>query len=212
MEDHWNLGRWGRIPVAMHWTVLLAFAWMYLFFWSLPLALVAAAAFFVLLIVHEMGHVAVLRARKIPVVGITLFGVHGRTDHGYASPRDEMIVAWGGVGAQLVLLALAVAVQLAVAPRLPLWATAYVWSPVLMVFTELNIFVMVIALLPIGPFDGRAAWRVFPYWRSKLRRRKRRPVAKPVEIPSLTPEQQRELEETSEKAAAELIDKISRRK
>src|SRR5437868_7280002 len=31
-RDHWQLGNWLGIPVRMHWTVLIAFVWLYLIF------------------------------------------------------------------------------------------------------------------------------------------------------------------------------------
>src|SRR5436305_15164199 len=56
-KNYWQLGTWGRIPVAMHWTVLLVFAWMYLWFGTLAATLVASAALFFVMAVHELGHV-----------------------------------------------------------------------------------------------------------------------------------------------------------
>src|SRR5689334_5179218 len=104
-KNYWQLGTWGRIPVAMHWTVLLVFAWMYLWFGTVAMTLVASAALFLVMVVHEMGHVAVLKRRKVAIESITFFGVHGTTAHAYAGPGAEVAVAWAGVGAQLLLLA-----------------------------------------------------------------------------------------------------------
>ena len=42
-QDYWQLGTWGRIPVAMHWTVLLNFAWLYIIFMDLLATLIGAA-------------------------------------------------------------------------------------------------------------------------------------------------------------------------
>src|SRR5262245_41435596 len=155
----------------MHWTVLIAFAWLYLFFWDLFATAIASAAFFALLVAHELGHVAVLRRRKIAVESIELFGIHGRTSHGWASATDEILIAWGGVGAQVVLFLLALAAGYALEP----WGGPIAWAvagPILFVLTKLNIFLMVVVLLPIGPFDGHAAWAVVPWLRRKIRRRR----------------------------------------
>ncbi len=210
-QNYWQLGTWRRVPVAMHWTVLIAFAWMYLIFWNLLGTLIGAAAFFVLLVVHELGHVFVLRRRKIPVERITLFGIHGETAHGYAGPAGEILVAWGGVAAQAVLLALALAAKHTIDfSGIPL--AAVIMGPVLFVFIQLNVFVMVIALLPIGPFDGTAAWGAIAYWRAASRRRKR--AAREREMfpeRGLSPERRRELEESSTKAAADYLGKFSKK-
>ena len=170
-KDSWDLGTWGRIPVQMHWTVLLAFAWLYLWTWSLVATLIGSVALFALLVAHEYGHVFVLRRRRIPVLGITLYLVHGETqyDEYSAKPRDVVAAAWGGVAAQLLILAVASIVRFTV--DFPP-AAAVVAGPVLMVFTTLNVFLIILALLPIGPFDGHAAWKILPRMRGKKKPRK----------------------------------------
>jgi Zn-dependent protease len=210
-QNYWQLGTWRRIPVSMHWTVLIVFAWLYLFFWDLLATAIASAAFFSLLVAHEFGHVAVLRARKISVESIELSGIHGKTSHGWASASDEILVAWGGVAAQLAVLLLALVagylLDLRTSPVLSLIA-----GPILFVFTKLNIFLMILALLPIGPFDGHAAWAVIPWLRKTIRRR--RQVARDIKLfpeKGLSPEKRRELEESSTKAASELMEKLAKK-
>lgn len=210
-QTHWQLGTWRRVPVSMHWTVLIAFAWLYLFFFDLLATAIASVAFFALLVVHELGHVAVLRRRKIPVESIELFGIHGRTSHAWASAKDEILIAWGGVAAQIVVLLVALAIGYA----LELWANPIVWivaGPILFVFTKLNIFLMLIALLPIGPFDGHAAWAAIPRLRKAVQRRRQGPnPAAQFPERELPPEKRRELEESSTRAAAELLAKLGKK-
>jgi len=211
-KNYWQLGTWGRIPVAMHWTVLLVFAWMYLWFGTVAMTLVASAALFFVMAVHEMGHVFALKRRKVAIENITFFGVHGTTAHAYAGPGAEIAVAWAGVGAQLLLLA----ATLILFPLVDLSTIAFapsVLGVTYLVFTRVNVFLMVIALIPIGPFDGRAAWGVFAYMKS-VRRRKRREKQELLLNPerALTPERRRELEESSSQAAAQLLGKLSGRK
>jgi stage IV sporulation protein FB len=209
-QNYWQLGTWRRIPVSMHWTVLLVFAWLYLIFWSLLGTVIASAAFFSLLVAHELGHVAVLRVRKISVESIELSGLHGRTSHGWASASDEILVAWGGVAAQLVVLLLAVVAGYLLDFRNPV--VALIAAPILFVFTKLNIFLVILALLPIGPFDGHAAWAVIPWLRKTIRRR--RQIARDIKLfpeKGLSPEKRRELEESSTKAASELMEKLAKK-
>ena len=208
-QNYWQLGRWAGVPVSMHWTVLIAFAWLYLIFWDLLATAIAAVAFFALLVAHEFGHVAVLRLKKIAVESIELNGLHGRTAHGWAGEADDILVAWGGVAAQLVVLLLALLAMLLVPlPSLP--GLALVTGPILFVFIKLNVFLMVVALLPLGPFDGHRAWAVIPWLRNKLRQR-RRTASNVKHFPEkkLSPEKRRQLEAQSTKAASELMDKLS---
>ena len=214
-QDSWELGTWGRIPVSMHWTVLLSFAWLYLFFFDLTLTLVAAPFLFLLFVAHEYGHVYTLRRRKIAVASIALFGIHGETSYNEyaAKPNDVVAVAWSGVAAQIVILLLA----LAVTSFVPLAAIPFgslIAAAMYVVLVKINVFLMIIALLPIGPFDGHAAWQVIPRMRARLKRRgkpKARPSPPPEPVVDLTPEQQREFDASSEKEAAELIARLARK-
>ena len=43
-QDAFNLGTWGRIPVSLHWTALLSFAWLYIIFWDVVATLIGAVA------------------------------------------------------------------------------------------------------------------------------------------------------------------------
>jgi Zn-dependent protease len=208
MENYWNLGRWGRIPVSMHWTVLIALVWLLLFFGDLLQTLIAGVAFFALLVIHEFGHVAVLRWKKLPVESITLYGLHGEVSHGYPRTRgDDIAIAWGGIGAQLLVLIVSVLVWPLV-ERSTGPFTVGVLAPIYIVFTRLNIFVMILALLPIGPFDGRRAWQVIPWARQKLRQTR----GGSDKVVNLTPEKRRDLERRSEKAAQDIIRQLGKKK
>jgi Zn-dependent protease len=213
-KDSWDLGTWGRIPVTMHWTVLLSFAWLYIFFLDVLATAIGAVALFLLFIAHEYGHVLVLRRRRIAVTGIAFFGLHGETSYNeYAAKAgDEVAVAWGGVAAQLVVMLLAIAatelIPFASIPFGPL-----VWGPMYFVFLKFNVLLMIIALLPIGPFDGHAAWKAIPRMRAKMKARpapKARAAAPPPEPePEIPDERQRELDRNAEKEAAALIAKLT---
>lgn len=217
-RNYWQLGKWRRIPVAMHWTVLLAFAWMYLVFWNVLDALIASAALFVLLMAHAFGHVAVLRRHKVGVFGIRLYGVHGEVDHGYTSRAQSIAVAWGGIAAQVALLAPALALSYFAPPvESPVLATLL--GPVLLVFTKVNVFLIIVALLPIGPFDGHDAWEALPWLRTRMRRRRKEKLEQARKMreeklfpeASLSPEELEELDARSAQAAAEVIREIARR-
>lgn len=209
-RDHWDLGTWGRIPVSMHWTVLLSFAWLYIIFWDVTATLFGSVALFLLFIAHEWGHVVMLRRRKVPIVSVMFTGLHGETLYNeYAvKPGDSIAVAWGGVGAQVLVLILAMLAS----AFIPFGAIPFgmlVWGPMAVVFIKFNVFLMIVALLPIGPFDGHEAWRIIPRLRSKLRRRPK-PRKVPIEVqPQLTPEEQRALDEKSKTEADALIARLS---
>jgi stage IV sporulation protein FB len=212
-QDSWSLGTWGRIPVSMHWTVLLAFAWMYLVFMDVVLMLMSIPFVFLVLAVHELGHVIVLRRRRIAVTGVSLWGIHGEASYNEyaAKPGDAVAVAWGGVGAQAVLMLLAIAVtQLVPFPAVPFGAELA--TVMFVVLVKLNIFLMIVALLPIGPFDGHAAWQVIRRTRAKLKA-KAPPKAKPARPAQpemhLSDKEQQEFDAAAEKEAADLIKRLT---
>ena len=213
-QDTWTLGTWGRVPVSLHWTVLLTFAWMYLVFMDVTLMLMSIPFAFLVLAVHELGHVIALRRRKIAVTGVTLFGIHGETSYNEyaAKPGDATAVAWAGVGAQVVLMLLALAAHHFVpwnASPLGLMLDTVMYT----VLVKLNIFIMIVALLPIGPFDGHAAWQVLRRSRAKA---KAKPMVRPAprargaeDATRISPEKQQEMDATAEKETATLIARLT---
>ena len=213
-QDSWSLGTWGRIPVQMHWTVLLAFAWMYLIFMDVVLMLLSIPFVFLILAVHELGHVVMLRRRRIAVTGVSLWGIHGETSYNeYAAKAgDAVAVAWGGVLAQLLLMLAALAVT-ALVPFSAIPFGAQLSTVMFVVLVKLNIFLMIVALLPIGPFDGHAAWQVLRRARAKVKARApaKPKAAAPAPAPEMhvSEERQRELDETAERETAELIRKLT---
>src|ERR1700757_3151548 len=98
----------------MHWTVLLAFAWLWVWSRSLVFAAIGLAAFIPLKLLHEFGHAAMARRRGLAVYDITINFLHGETSHAQPrNERDDILIAWSGVAAQAVLLLLAWVAELA---------------------------------------------------------------------------------------------------
>jgi Zn-dependent protease len=213
-QDYWPLGTWGRVPVTMHWTVLLSFAWMYLVFFDLVLTLAAIPFVFLLLVAHEFGHVVALRRRKIAVTGIALFGIHGETSYNEyaAKPGDVVAVAWAGIAAQAVVMLLA----LAAVSFIPFGAVPFgglLSTVIYVVLVKINVFLMIVALLPIGPFDGHQAWKVIPRTRAALKRRRKAKPAPPPPgvdpVEKLSPEERAALDQVSGKEAADLMARLT---
>ena len=107
---------------------------------------------------------------------------------------------------------------LAAAPLL--MAVPVIGAPVLMVWTKWNVFLMIIALLPIGPMDGHAAWKIIPYLRARMRRpQQAKPKAKPngsgggsgEKVVSLDAARRRSLEADAERKANEIIEQLKKK-
>jgi len=210
MRSSWRLGQWRGVPISLHWTVLIGIPWFYYETRSLAGTAIAFVAFSFLILIHELGHAAVAHWRRVEVLNIRLFFIHGTctTEEPY-DELDDVLIAWGGVAAQLVVLVIAFGVDLLLSTFSPL--TQWIAAPLLRVFIGTNLFIMIVNLIPVAPFDGFKAWRILPIlrewwqetsWASSLRRR------------SAAREKARtqKLEAKSERIAAEIIDKLKKGK
>lgn len=154
-----------RVPVLIHWSVLLAFMFSYAQTRSIAIGLAGLLAYTAMLLVHEFGHSAVAGFYRLRTHSIHLSGFHGLCT--FDSPRTEgqgVAIAWGGVGAQAILAACSMLV--AVGLRyfdVPVSASL---SAVFFVLGPWNLLMIALNLLPIQGLDGAKAWRAFPMlWR-----------------------------------------------
>jgi stage IV sporulation protein FB len=199
MRTSWQLMKWRGVPVVLSWTVLLALPWFYYRQGTLLGMTVAFVAFFFLLFVHELGHAAVAKWRRVPVLGINLYIMHGLC--WYEEPEkksDEIWIAWGGVASQAALLMLALgASYLLERYAFLLFVHA---SPALHIFIVTNLFLMLFNLIPLPPLDGAKAWLVVPM------------LWKRVPKPSLKRwRRNRELKRRSEVATADIIERLKKK-
>ena len=156
MRGEWRAGRWRGVPLYFHWTVLLGLPWLYYRTHSFEATLLSFAAYTALLLLHELGHAAAAKWRGAEVHSIRLLFIHGECRH--EEPyyeKDDVIIAWGGVAAQLAVLVVALVagkLMLAIA-----FAAYYKASSIFGVFIEINILTMAVNLIPVAPLDGAKA-------------------------------------------------------
>lgn len=210
MRSTWRLGHWRGIPVTFHWTVLLGLPWFYYQTRSIQATAVAFVAFSFLLMAHELGHAIVAMWRNVRVVRIQLFFIHGVCTHEEPDyEEDDVLIAWGGVAAQLVVLVIALAASVIVAAASPI--SRAVMAPLFRVLIETNLLIMILNLLPIAPLDGAKAWRALPMlrewarqssWTASLRRL----------LAARERARARKLEAKSEQIAADIIDRLKKGK
>ncbi len=135
----------------LHWTLPLGA----LFFSGFRFAPVFWVAFFGLVFVHELGHAALVKifGHRVVAVDITGFGGMCRWS-GTATPEERGAIAWGGVLAQGVVLAIAFPASLVLGRPTTLWQAELVH-----VLITTNLYLAALNLLPIPPLDGAEAWR-----------------------------------------------------
>jgi Zn-dependent protease len=140
------------IPVRAHFTILLGF----LFISGLRFAPGAWLAYFLIVVIHELGHAFFARRYRLHVYRIDIHGLGGYCMHeATSSALQTSVIAWGGVVGQSILLAGAL-LYLQVAS----WPDSPTARELVDALIGWNLVVIALNLLPIRGLDGREAWRL----------------------------------------------------
>ncbi|MGE0790820.1 MAG: hypothetical protein AB7S26_34415 [Sandaracinaceae bacterium] len=173
-----TLGRIKGIPIRAHWTVPIGM----LMFSGGRLEPALWLGVLLVIVLHELGHAFIVNRVGLVNAGIDLTGFGGMCRWmGQPTRVQRAMVAWGGVWAQLVLLAIALPIRLVLG-----WTGIPIVDGLLRCFTEINGIMILFNLIPFGPLDGREAWPLFRYlWEDRRRRQKYRRAAKgdPLDSP-----------------------------
>jgi Zn-dependent protease len=187
-----------RIGVDVSWFVVL-----FLIIWSLSgyyedlfpgegskaflLATVSALAFFLSILLHELGHAVVAIRNGIPISGIDLwlFGGVAKLERDTDSPGVEFRVAIAGPLVTLAIAALCFGIgTLAAGSSDALKASGFETgafgevTAVLGYLTSINLLVLVFNLIPGFPLDGGRIARAIAWWRTGDRNRATRFAAR----------------------------------
>lgn len=141
-------------PVRIHWTTLLGA----LMFTRLSLNPGKWAAYFLLVVAHELGHAALVWRSGYQVTAIDVNALGGLCRwQGNPTSKEVAVIAWGGVLAQAAILLAAVMVLVFVGGPLPWFLDGFVD-----VLIWVNAWMIMINLMPIAPLDGAEAWQLIP--------------------------------------------------
>ncbi|MBF0239576.1 MAG: hypothetical protein HQM12_17890 [SAR324 cluster bacterium] len=146
-------------PVYMHWSTSLMVLGSLLVVPFLPEISVLIWCLLPIMILHEMGHAWVTHRLGLEVQYIELYPLHGQCvfeDPGY---RKELYqIAWGGIGAQLLLLWVTLPVFL-----------GFRWlglenfiGGLAALLTVINLFILLLNLFPAPGLDGALCWKLLP--------------------------------------------------
>ena len=155
----WTVGRFAGAPVRLHWSVLLLM--LYFGGWQ-PGAWVGIIT---IVLVHELGHAAIVRAVRARVTEVMVYGFGGYCRwEGRVSSREHAMIAWGGVVAQAFLFVIAWSYK----QFFPIDSVFMLF--LLHTFLGVNLWIIGFNLIPIAPLDGASAWPLIPILRDDLRR------------------------------------------
>lgn len=156
------------IPIRLHWTLPLSA----LLVGRLRFAPGAWLGLLLVVLVHELGHAALVRRYGFEVEAVELLAWGGECRFtGRPTRWQESVIAWGGVLAQALLLP----VGYFLAPRIPNEFAAEVLAS----FGHSSLLLIAMNLCPVPPLDGSRAWRLVGMaWRRIREAKRRREVAR----------------------------------
>jgi stage IV sporulation protein FB len=169
-----RLGRIGGAPIRVHWSAPLVIIGLSLLLNGLRFAPGTWLGILILIVIHEIGHAVVVRAFGHQVWSVDIRGIGGVCKwDGSATPIPRAIIAWGGVLAQAIVLAIAYPASF----FLPVGLPGFVVDLLIGAFVYSNLYLMILNLLPLPGFDGVEAWKLFgnnglPAWWRQRRARK----------------------------------------
>ncbi len=166
----WSVGKISGVPIRLHWSALLGA----LFFSGFRFAPGSWLGFVLVILVHELGHAAVVKITRQRVHGVTIHGMGGECQwSGNATPIQRACIAWGGVWGQLALF-------VAVLPFASLLALSLgrMGAELAYALTWGSLLLAAINLIPFGPLDGVEAWKLPGLLAQRFRRRRSAPARK----------------------------------
>ncbi len=160
----WTIARVFDVPIRIH--------------WSVPVFVLLAGGFrfvpgtwlgaLLLILIHEVGHAFVVRQVRARALSIEVLGFGGLCVwEGEVTRVQRACIAWGGVWAQMIVLAAALIGVAVFGEPQNVFAQQMVDAAI-----RSNLWLIGVNLLPIPPLDGSEAWPLFPLlWRRFQRRR-----------------------------------------
>jgi|GEM_PF-673054 len=156
----WTIARPYGVPIRIHWSVPVCA----LLAGGLHLAPGAWLAYLLLVLLHEAGHAYVVHRVGARPIALEVLGFGGLCWwKGTVTPIQRACIAWGGVWAQLLVLAVAGVAVLALGKPGNLFA-----ADMVDVALVSNLWLIGVNLLPIPPLDGKEAWQLVPLLRRRF--------------------------------------------
>ncbi len=170
MQAYIQLGK-DRIfgaPVYTHWSVIVIGAAILVIGWQdLIISAISLLSFLGIILIHEIGHAAIVHKLGYKVIAIRIAPLHGVCE--YESPRYEweaIQIAWGGVLAQAVAAAIVLTIGNYGGENL-----AY-FGPLTVFVGYYSIMTIPFNLLPVRGLDGEIAWKILPHLFNQLKHRR----------------------------------------
>jgi hypothetical protein len=147
-----TIGQWRGAPVRVHWTLPLG---AYVFAQG-RLVPGLWLGFFLIVLIHELGHAVLVRRSRCDVVSIDIHALGGVCRwSGSPTAVQRAGIAWGGVLAQGIAFGVTYGALRLFGP-----ATTPFTGALAAAFISTNVWMIFINLLPFAPLDGAEAWKL----------------------------------------------------
>jgi stage IV sporulation protein FB len=171
MKKHVRIGglRMFGAPVYFHMSVFIVVALVMLAsLKGIGLALVGALSYIGVLLLHEAGHALFARWQGLRPRMIRITAIHGVCEFDEPeTAKQDYIVAWGGVAAQL-----AVAIPLIALNGIFGIGNVDPFGPLVAILGYISIGIAAFNLIPAPELDGAKAWRLIPLLLEERRERR----------------------------------------
>ncbi|MCJ7575956.1 MAG: site-2 protease family protein [Dehalococcoidia bacterium] len=187
MRGNISLGKVLGIPLRLHYTWFIIFAWVtFLLVFSIldqnypieqriGLGIITSLLFFASIVIHELAHSVLAIRNHIPVKEITLFvfgGVSQITKEA-TNPRAELLIAMVGPLTSLALAGIFYGLHLLLAGNQQILAASSMWW-----LASMNVVLAVFNLIPGFPLDGGRILRALVWYKTQDYHRATRIAAK----------------------------------
>jgi Zn-dependent protease len=163
MKWSWRIGRLAGINVYVHWTMILLLAWiamLYTFSGGTVVqalyGIVLVAAFFLCIVLHELGHALTARQFGIGTLDIILLPIGGvaRLEDIPDDPRQELWIAIAGPVVSVAIAAVLFVVLWSLGQIHTISLNMMLGGSFLASLFVFNVVVVLFNLLPAFPMDG----------------------------------------------------------
>lgn len=150
-----TVGSWDGVPVRIHWTTPVAAFVLGAGHWAPRFWL----AYALVVLTHEVGHALMVRRVGGAVASIDATGWGGHCEwSGDPTSFEDALVAGGGVLAHALLFVAVGLLYVVFGYPHSEWVREFIAA-----LLGLNLFILLLNLLPIAPLDGARAWPLALY-------------------------------------------------
>lgn len=162
-------------PLSVHWSVFVVAGILLLKSLHEPLlAILTIASYLGVILLHEAGHAYMAKRLRLRRYAICISAVHGICEFEEPeSAKQDYLVAWGGVLAQLAVAAPLIAFDLMFGI-----GQIDILRPVVAILGYVSVMIAAFNLIPAMGLDGAKAWRLIPLLLEERRERTFRPSRK----------------------------------